>query len=305
MLSGQHAGRVLLATLLVAWQGAWLADRLTGAPAWSLALWGLIVMAVLSLLHAPALQPRWPIATRPAAYRPGAAGALAVVLMGWLWASSIAAAALETGIRYLPLLNPVDLSVVAAALALGMWWRRDLSPGAVWRTGAVAASLFFALNAIVLRAVAHVAAIPYDFDSLSDSATAQTAVSLLWGSCALATMVGGARRAHRTVWLAGAVLLGLVVGKLFLVDLSNWSGLTRVVSFLGVGVLMLVIGYFAPMPPSRSGPVATQVPPGPEMPPHPQGASGPHEPPTPQAPTASANPESAALVSPASPAKES
>jgi hypothetical protein len=68
---------------------------------------------------------------------------------------------------------------------------------------------------------------------------------------------------------------------------------------------MLVIGYFAPMPPSRSGPVATQVPPGPETPPHPQGASGPHEPPTPQAPTASANPESAALVSPASPAKES
>ena len=305
MLSGQHAGRVLLATLLIAWQGAWLADRLTGAPAWSLALWGLIVMAVLSLLHAPAMQSRWPIVARPAAYRPGAASVLAVVLMGWLWGSSIAAAALETGIRYLPLLNPVDLSVVAAALALGMWWRRDLSPGAAWRTGAVAVSLFFALNAIVLRAVAHIGAIPYDFDSLADSAMAQTAISLLWGVCALATMVGGARRAHRAVWLAGAVLLGLVVGKLFLVDLSNWSGLTRVVSFLGVGVLMLVIGYFAPMPPSRTGPVAAPVPPGPELPPHPQGSSSAQEPPTPQTPSASSNPESAAPVPPAAPAKES
>ena len=46
----------------------------------------------------------------------------------------------------------------------------------------------------------------------------------------------------------------MVVGKLFLVDLSNWSGLTRVVSFLGVGGLMLVIGYLAPMPPAAREP---------------------------------------------------
>ena len=39
-------------------------------------------MAVLALLHAPTLQSRWPIATRPKAYRPGAASVLAVVLMG-------------------------------------------------------------------------------------------------------------------------------------------------------------------------------------------------------------------------------
>ncbi len=292
MLSAQHAGRVLLATLLLAWQGAWLADRLTSASAWSLALWALIVMAVLALLHAPTLQSRWPIATRPKAYRPGAASVLAVVLMGWLWASSISAQALETGIRYLPILNPVDLCVAAAALTLATWWRGDHTPGSAWRSGTVAVSLFFALNAIVLRAVAHYGAIPYDFDSLADSAKAQTAISLLWGICALATMVGGARAAHRPVWLAGAVLLGLVVGKLFLVDLSNWSGLTRVISFLGVGVLMLVIGYFAPMPPSRAAPASPQAPPGPEAPP------------SPQTPTPAPMPEGTAPAQAVSPAKE-
>jgi uncharacterized membrane protein len=50
-------------------------------------------------------------------------------------------------------------------------------------------------------------------------------------------------------WLAGAVLLGVVVLKLFVLDLANTGTLARIVSFLGVGVLLLAIGYFAPVPP--------------------------------------------------------
>ena len=36
--------------------------------------------------------------------------------------------------------------------------------------------------------------------------------------------------------------------KLLLVDLSGTGTVTRIVSFIGVGVLMLVIGYVAPLP---------------------------------------------------------
>ena len=43
--------------------------------------------------------------------------------------------------------------------------------------------------------------------------------------------------------------MAVVVGKLFLVDLGNTDTLARVVSFLGVGLLFLVVGYFAPVPP--------------------------------------------------------
>ena len=39
-----------------------------------------------------------------------------------------------------------------------------------------------------------------------------------------------------------------VVLKLLLVDLSGTGTVTRIVSFIGVGVLMLVIGYVAPLP---------------------------------------------------------
>jgi len=47
------------------------------------------------------------------------------------------------------------------------------------------------------------------------------------------------------------VLLGLVVLKLFLVDLSGTGTVARIVSFIVVGILMLVIGYFSPMPPAK------------------------------------------------------
>jgi uncharacterized membrane protein len=48
--------------------------------------------------------------------------------------------------------------------------------------------------------------------------------------------------------MVGAALLAAVVLKLLLVDLSGTGTLTRIVSFIGVGVLMLVIGYVAPLP---------------------------------------------------------
>lgn len=49
----------------------------------------------------------------------------------------------------------------------------------------------------------------------------------------------------------GAALIAVVVAKLFFVELSNRGGLARIVSFIGVGVLLLVVGYFAPLPPKR------------------------------------------------------
>jgi len=51
---------------------------------------------------------------------------------------------------------------------------------------------------------------------------------------------------------------GVVVVKLFLVDLSNVGGVERIVSFIGVGLLMLLIGYVSPVPPeSRFKPSET------------------------------------------------
>ncbi|MXX54973.1 MAG: DUF2339 domain-containing protein, partial [Gemmatimonadetes bacterium] len=43
----------------------------------------------------------------------------------------------------------------------------------------------------------------------------------------------------------------------FLVDLSSLTALGRVVSFIVVGVLLLIVGYLAPVPPAASDELET------------------------------------------------
>ena len=74
---------------------------------------------------------------------------------------------------------------------------------------------------------------------------------MFWRVLALGAMLIATSRSRRPLWLVGAGLMAVVVGKLFLIDLSNVGTIARIVSFLGVGVLMLVIGYLAPVPPKR------------------------------------------------------
>jgi uncharacterized membrane protein len=58
------------------------------------------------------------------------------------------------------------------------------------------------------------------------------------------------------------VLLGVVVAKLFFVELADHGGIYRIVSFIGVGVLLLLVGYFAPVPGSKTnGDAAPPAPP--------------------------------------------
>jgi uncharacterized membrane protein len=116
---------------------------------------------------------------------------------------------------------------------------------------AAAAGLFglFLLTMTVARTVHHWLGVAFELDLLASSTQLQAALSIVWGTTALAAMLIGARSARRVVWLAGAVLMTVVVAKLFLVELGNAGTVGRVVSFLGVGVLLLVVGYFAPVPP--------------------------------------------------------
>ena len=106
------------------------------------------------------------------------------------------------------------------------------------------------MNAALCRTLHHWAGVPFDFDSLTQSTLVQTALSIFWTVLALAAMLTATRRASRRVWLTGAILLAVTIVKLFVVDLSRVGSFERIVSFVGVGLLTLVIGYFSPLPPS-------------------------------------------------------
>jgi uncharacterized membrane protein len=66
-------------------------------------------------------------------------------------------------------------------------------------------------------------------------------------------MLTATRRASRGMWATGAVLLAVTIVKLFVVDLSRVGTIERIVSFVAVGLLTLVIGYFSPLPPAARG----------------------------------------------------
>ena len=68
---------------------------------------------------------------------------------------------------------------------------------------------------------------------------------------AIVLMLLSKRYKNRPLWLAGFGLLILVVLKLFFVELANSGTIERIISFIVVGSLLLLIGYFVPLPPDE------------------------------------------------------
>ncbi|MCC6594303.1 MAG: DUF2339 domain-containing protein [Xanthomonadales bacterium] len=153
---------------------------------------------------------------------------------------------------YLPILNPLDLTSGFVALLLADLWRlhrEDASEEQRRGVLRISMALGFAwFNLMLLRTAAQFLGLPYRFEALYASQFVQAMLSLVWTLCAFALMRFAARRLSKPLWMLGAALLGVVVLKLFLVDLRHAGGIARIVSFMGVGGLMLLIGYLAPLP---------------------------------------------------------
>ncbi|HVJ23745.1 MAG TPA: DUF2339 domain-containing protein, partial [Burkholderiales bacterium] len=117
---------------------------------------------------------------------------------------------------------------------------------------AFAVGLFVWINGSLLRTLHHWAGLPFALEPMWSSQLVQAAFSILWTVLALGAMIVATRRALRPVWIVGAVLMGVVVAKLFLIDLSSVGTIERIVSFIAVGLLMLLVGYLSPVPPKAA-----------------------------------------------------
>jgi uncharacterized membrane protein len=253
-----HGMGLWLLALLGAWELAWWIDRgVAGARTWPLIAWALMPAALLAALAARGERWGGPVAREPRGYLLIGCAPLAAYLLAWALLATITSDGNPAPLPYVPLLNPLDLAL-AAAVVLGAYWliqvrRRGLLVPSEGRERGLYAvlggALFVIANGMLLRALRHLAGVPFDFDAMLRSVTVQTAFSVFWTVIALVTMVIATRRGWRGLWLAGGGLMAVVVAKLFVVDLGNVGGVERIVSFIGVGALMLVIGYFSPVPP--------------------------------------------------------
>jgi uncharacterized membrane protein len=253
-----HAAGLWLLAALGAWEVGWGIDRLVGGRAvWPIIAWALVPGALLTLLALAGARMGWPVSAHRDAYLRAGAAPLAAFLGLWAVLVNFVSNGDPAPLPYVPILNPLDLAQVGAVLAVGLWFvegRRLRLTGfaevpLATAYGLLAAGAFVWANAVLLRTIHHWAGVAFEPQALVSSDLVQTALSIFWTLLALTSMVVATRRGVRIAWLAGAGLMAVVVAKLFLVDLSNVGTVQRIVSFIGVGVLMLVVGYVSPVPP--------------------------------------------------------
>ncbi|MDD3190774.1 MAG: DUF2339 domain-containing protein [Candidatus Pacebacteria bacterium] len=73
--------------------------------------------------------------------------------------------------------------------------------------------------------------------------TRNTVLTILWAFYAIILLAFGMLRANRFLRLMGIGLLGIVIAKLFLVDLWNMGGIYRIISSATLGVILLSASF--------------------------------------------------------------
>jgi uncharacterized membrane protein len=253
-LEARHLFALWLFAYLASWELAWVAEQFSKAVVWPFAAIAIVPALSVLFIVKRGEQTPWPIGAHLRTYGLYGAGALAAFLCLWSLAANVRHSGDPSPFSYVPILNPLDLAQTIAFAALFVWRSKWAEAQELGRTSDVV--LFTLgliwLSGVVARTIHHWAGVPFEFDALFESVLVQASLSLLWTFAALALMVYATRRYSRSIWIAGAALLALVTLKLFLVDLANTGTVERIVSFLGVGLLFLTIGYFSPVPPGAA-----------------------------------------------------
>jgi uncharacterized membrane protein len=233
VLRGLHHGLALPFSV-------WEAIRSSNMQQIFMLAWGLFALAAMQLTRRGSMLRLCAIASAP------------VMLIMWLW--TFYANLNQSGSRW-PLLNPLDLIQIGIFALVGLWlYRVDKLRGGLpqqWLKIGVGFTAFVWLNGVLLRTLHHWADVPYVASALLHSTLVQASLSIFWTLLAFGLMLFSARKLDRSLWFSGAALLVVVVAKLFIIDLSRISGIERIVSFIGVGILLLIIGYLSPLPPKQ------------------------------------------------------
>jgi len=242
---------LLLLCFVIIWQGGW---QMFGAATW-LASWHLAYIATIGLVFILLISKAkgWPFSVHAQSYRGLAIPALHLLLCSVL----ILALSQEGSIEPLPwlaIVNPLSIAVLISLFALYIYVKPFANSNQqLYKlfSFVIAGYMFTYLNVEIMRAVHFYALLAWDIELLVTSNITQSAFAIFWSICGLAGTVYASKQQKRQLWLISAALLVIVVLKLFLVDMSASNTIERIVSFIGVGLLLVVIGYFSPLPPKQ------------------------------------------------------
>lgn len=223
-----------------------LHDRAGLADGWLLPA----VMAPLALMFFVAWKhPRlagWPVADDFPRWRV-AWLAIAGGGLGLAWLLGNVLPGNSAPLPWLPLLNPLELSLLLGLVVAAAALRSHADPHRLGSLAWAGAALVM-LTMSVLRACHHLGDLPWSPAMLSET-LAQTSLTVAWCLAGVTTWILGSRRRDRPLWWLGAALLGIVLLKLLLVDRQFVGNIAGIVSFVVVGLLLIIVGRIAPTPP--------------------------------------------------------
>lgn len=223
--------------------------------------WRMLALGLPVLVFAALLQLRPSLLAPPLArgfedYRkPLLASAWIVLTL--FWTLSLFFPGDSAPLPWVSLLNPLELLQMAALalLAQGVWASRGTQASKVGlsRVGVpmFALAAFVWITFATLRATHQWGEVSWSPMMLNDTIV-QTALTVVWSVLGVLGWIFGSKRGDRLLWGAGAVLMGVVLLKLVLIDRSHLGNLFGIVSFLAYGLLCTAVGYFAPAPPRRA-----------------------------------------------------
>ena len=260
ILSFLHGAGTWFFCALLSWESHWwISQRLPESAVWPWVSW-LTLPAIVLMFHSRAHNiASWPFRQHKQLYLEYVCTPLACYLVLAMLFGALLSSGNAAPLPYVPLLNPLDLALAFTFICVIGWLlilrkenmetRLQLDPLVIHSI--LAALVFLMLNSALIRTIHHWYNVPLDFSAMLHSDIAQTSLTLFWTIIAMTTMIFASRKHHRTIWIVGAALIAIVVLKLFTIDLANIGTIQRIISFIGVGVLMLIIGYFTPLPPKK------------------------------------------------------
>jgi uncharacterized membrane protein len=154
---------------------------------------------------------------------------------------------------YIPIINPLDLEEAFCAVLFLLWQvallhRKDLpAAGKPALLVIIDTAVFLFTIALTARSVHFYGHIPYS--RIFDADVFHLCLFILWAVYGIGHIIGGFKLSLRKVWIAGAVLTVADIAKLLILDLAGTGAITRIVSFFIAGLLLLFIGWAAPLPP--------------------------------------------------------
>jgi uncharacterized membrane protein len=165
------------------------------------------------------------------------------------------------GLTYIPFLNPLELSLATISLCFWYWYQRyrdefSAEPKIIARV--VMLCFFWFITTATLRFTLHMlepklALAGRGLGAAFMARSGQACLAIVWSVLGCGAMIMGHRRHARTQWITGAILMGIVLVKLMLIDRHNLRDVTGITAMIAVGGLLATVGYFAPMPPVGSG----------------------------------------------------